>query len=58
MYSCQRSQKDGENRHGFPMEAFGIIGMTFAIISWSLVASLKKELEDLKKKLGDSGVLT
>jgi hypothetical protein len=40
------------------MEAFGIIGMTFGIISWSLVASLKKELEDLKKKLGDSGVLT
>ncbi|MBV7330412.1 hypothetical protein KFU94_19630 [Chloroflexi bacterium TSY] len=46
------------------MEAFGImgmalgaIGMTFGIISWGLIGSLRKEFEDLKKNLEDSGVL-
>ena len=47
------------------MEAFGIIGMTFGmtgmsfgIIAWGLVASLRKEFDDLKKTLQDSGVLS
>lgn len=46
------------------MEVFGIMGftlgsaaMTFAIIAWGQIASLKKEVEDLKKSLEDSGVL-
>ncbi len=37
---------------------FGMSGMSFAIIAWSLTASLRKELEELKKNLEDSGVLT
>ena len=36
---------------------FGIIGMTFAIIAWGLIANLKKELNDLKKRLEESGIL-
>ena len=46
------------------METFGILGftlgstgMTFAIIAWAQIASLKKEFDDLKKSLRDSGVL-
>jgi hypothetical protein len=39
------------------METFGIIGMTFGIIALGLVANLRKDLEDLKKQLIDSGVL-
>ena len=39
------------------METFGIIGMTFGIIAWGLVANLRKDLEDLKKQLIASGVL-
>ena len=39
------------------MEAFGIIGMTFGIIAWGLVANVSKELKELKKRLEDSGVL-
>ncbi len=39
------------------METFGIIGMTFGIISWGLIAGLRKEFEALKKSLEDSGVL-
>ena len=39
------------------MEAFGIIGMTFGIIAWSLITKLRKEFEALKKDLQDSGVL-
>ena len=35
----------------------GVIGMTFAIIAWGLIGSLRKEFEDLKKNLEDSGVL-
>ena len=31
--------------------------MTFGIIAWGLVANLRKDLEDLKKQLIDSGVL-
>lgn len=36
---------------------FGMSGTSFAIIAWSLVGSLRKEFEDLKKNLEDSGVL-
>ena len=39
---------------------FGIVGMTgfvFAIVSLGLIANLRKEFEDLKKNLEDSGVL-
>ncbi len=39
------------------MEVFGMIGMTFGIIAWGLIAKLRKEFEDLKKDLEDSGVL-
>ena len=39
------------------MEVFGIVGMTFGIIAWGLIAKLRKEFEDLKKQLEDSGVL-
>jgi len=39
------------------MEAFGIIGVTFGIIAWGLIAQLRKDFEDLKKTLKDSGVL-
>ena len=46
------------------MDAFGILGfvfgstgMTFAIIAWNQIASLNKDLEDLKKSLEDTGVL-
>ncbi len=39
------------------MEAFGIMGMTFGLVSWGLIASLRKEFEELKKNLEDSGVL-
>jgi len=39
------------------MEAFGIIGMSLAIIGWGLVANVSKELKELKKRLEDSGVL-
>ena len=39
------------------MEAFGIIGTNFGIIVWGLIAKLRKEFEDLKKNLEDSGVL-
>ena len=45
------------------MEAFGILGftlgstgMTFAIIAWGQIASLKKEVEALKQSLEDAGV--
>jgi|LULL01.1.fsa_nt_gb hypothetical protein len=34
-----------------------MIGMSFAIIAWGLVGSLKIEFEDLKKNLEYSGVL-
>ena len=36
---------------------FGLSGLCFAIIAWSKIDCLKKEFEDLKKKLNDSGVL-
>ena len=39
------------------METFGIIGITFGIIAWGLIAKLRKEFEDLKKNLEDSSVL-
>ncbi len=36
---------------------FGLSGMSFAMIAWGLTASLRKEFEELKKNLEDSGVL-
>ena len=36
---------------------FGMSGMSFAIIAWSQIAGFKKEFEDLKQNLRDSGVL-
>ena len=39
------------------METFGIIGMTFGIIAWGLIANLRKDLEELKRRLADAGVL-
>ena len=36
---------------------FGMSGMSFAIIAWGLIGSLRKEFDDLKKNLEDSGVL-
>ncbi len=36
---------------------FGMSGMSFAIIAWGQIASLKKEFKALKKNLEDSGVL-
>ncbi len=36
---------------------FGIIGMSFGIMSWELIGRLRKEFDDLKKNLEDSGVL-
>ncbi len=37
---------------------FGMSGMSFAIIALGLTASLRKEFEELKKNLENSGVLT
>ncbi len=34
---------------------FGMTGMSFAIIAWGLVGSLRKEFEDLKKNLAARG---
>ncbi len=36
---------------------FGMSAMSFAIMAWTNVVSLKKELEDLKKQLQDAGLL-
>ena len=36
---------------------FGLGGLSFAIISWGLIATLKKEFEDLKNNLVKSGVI-
>ena len=36
---------------------FGLSGMSLAIIALGLVGNLRKEFEDLKKNLEDSGVL-
>ncbi len=36
---------------------FGMFGMSFGIIALGKIASLKKEIEDLKKNLEASGVL-
>ena len=36
---------------------FGMLGMSLAIVGWGLIGSLRKEFEDLKKNLEDSGVL-
>ena len=33
----------------------GSTGVSFAIISWGQIASLRKELEAVKKRLEDSG---
>jgi len=39
------------------MDVFGIIGMTFGIIAWGLVANVKKEVDELKEELVKAGVL-
>jgi hypothetical protein len=39
------------------MEIFGLIGMAMAMSALGLIAKLKKEFEELKKNLKDSGVL-
>ena len=39
------------------MEAIGIVGLTFAIIAWGLIGTLRKEFNELKKELEDTGVL-
>ncbi len=36
---------------------FGSMGITFVATAMSKIASLRKEFDDLKKKLKDSGVL-
>ncbi len=36
---------------------FGLAGLSFAIIAWLQIDSLKKEFDELKKDLGDSGAL-
>ena len=36
---------------------FGLSGLSFAIIAWGQISSLRKEFEDLKRNLEDSGVL-
>jgi len=36
------------------MEVFGIIGTSFGIIAWGLIAKLRKEFEDLKKNIENS----
>ena len=37
--------------------SLGTTGMTFGIVSSGHIASLRKEFEDLKKNVEDSGVL-
>lgn len=46
------------------MEAFGLIGfvlgssgMTFAIIAWGQIAALRKDVDDLKQRLAEGGIL-
>ena len=46
------------------METFGIMGftfgmtaMSFAIIGWTQIANLKKEVNDLKQQLQDNGTI-
>ena len=36
---------------------FGLSGLSFALIAWERIAKLRKEFEDMKKKIEDSGVL-
>ena len=36
---------------------FGLSGLSFALIAWEKIAKLRKEFEDLKKNIEDSGVL-
>jgi len=36
---------------------FGMAGISFAMIAWGQIAALKKEFEDLKKKLEGAGIL-
>ena len=54
--------------HCFGMETTGFVfglmgfclgstGVSFAIISWGQITSLRKEFESMKKRLEDSGVL-
>lgn len=36
---------------------FGLSGLSFALIAWERIAKLRKEFEDMKMKIEDSGVL-
>lgn len=36
---------------------FGMAGLSFAIMAWGQIASLKKEFDELKKNLEEKGVL-
>lgn len=36
---------------------FGMAGLSFAIMAWGQVSSLKKEFDELKKTLEEQGVL-
>lgn len=39
------------------MDVFGIIGMTFGMAALGLVVKLRKEFDELKQSLNDSGLL-
>ena len=39
------------------MDAFGVLGFTFALVALGLVVNLRNEFAALKKNLKDSGVL-
>jgi len=39
------------------MDTFGIMGIACAFVTWGLIIKLRKEFEELKKNLEDSGVL-
>ena len=36
---------------------FGLSGLSFALIAWERIAKLRKEFENFKKNIEDSGVL-
>ena len=37
---------------------FGMSGVSFAMIAWGQIAVLRKEFDQLQKKLEDSGVIS
>jgi hypothetical protein len=54
MYLWRQAKMEGMSVIGF---IFGLSGMSLAIIAWTQIASLRKEFEELKKCLEDSGDL-